>query len=105
MNLQNVFAVRHRVTKRVLPQSYLKGGTYWEPVEETFAEPPRLFYSRRSAQGFIAAWAQGHAKPYTETEEGFSGPITVASGVFYEPCGRTRDELEIVELELKEATP
>src|SRR5690606_20659764 len=98
--MMNVFAVRHRTTGRLLPQEFTRGGTYWDPNEES-SGPPRLFYSERSARGFIIAWARGLAK----THYGESGaPEIISSGVTYEDQGRSRDELEVVKFRLTEET-
>jgi len=101
----HVFAVRHRTTGRLLPQEFIRGGTYWDPNEES-SGPPRLFYSERSARGFIIAWARGLAKThYGESGASpFEPPEVVSSGVTYEDQGRSRDELEVVKFRLTEET-
>lgn len=98
-----VFAVRHRATGRLLPQEFVRGGTYWDPNVEAH-DAPRLFYSEKSARAFIITWARGWAKTYYhESSAGpFEPPEIVSSGVEYEDQGRSRDELEVVKFKLEE---
>lgn len=99
----HTFAVRHRTTGRLLPQEFVRGGTYWDPNVEAHAAP-RLFYSEKAAKSFIIAWARGYAKKYyRESSAGpFEPPEIVESGVEYEDQGRSRDELEVVKFKLIE---
>lgn len=88
-----LFIIKHTKTGNYLPQSYLKGGTYWHGDKDDKNSPPRTFHSRAAANAFIYAWEKGLAK----VEYGRSD---VPNGVYYEDQNRSRDDLKVIECEL-----
>ena len=96
---ETLYALRHRATRRFMPE--LKGGySYWEPAEGEVDAPVRLFPATLNACRARDAWARGHH--YMVTNEHWeSGEIDAHLDIEPVP-GRNRDDLEIVEMTLKE---
>ena len=93
------YAIRHRATGNILSQEWMKGGSYWEGELGKTGAAPRLF-SLRGARGFIGAWVQGRFKRGTITPTFADPSADYKTFVSAEPCGRSRDDLEIVSVEL-----
>lgn len=101
------YIVRHKDTGKVLPQLPGRGYSGWHPVH---ADPnqvwedaltPRLFGTERGAHKFIEQWAKGIAYAHTEQDD-YSGGTVKTGYVEYETVtGRTRDQLEVVPVELQ----
>lgn len=88
------YAIRHRQTGNYLPMEW-KGTSYWEGEA---GKAPRLL-SLRAAKSLITQWALGQHRNvihYSDT------PLGRDDWVEHEitPCGRSRSDLEIVEVTL-----
>jgi hypothetical protein len=94
-----VFAIRVFGTTKYLPmRKKSRGFSYDEPTDE---KPPRLFYTKRSAQNALTAWLQGVWENHTVT----SGYYGEDVDVYPEPKkveGRQREMMEIVKFQLHE---
>jgi hypothetical protein len=100
------YVIRHKVTQRLLPQSYSTGSTWWNPVEHDPKkdELPRLFYSKKAAKSCIITWAKGHA--VKKTAGTFDSFDDFEEWLEYEAVpGRTREQLEVVPVHLSFGEP
>lgn len=102
-----LYVVRHKATGRCLPQSFTKGSTWWEPEQAPptgawpAADVPRLFLTERAAKNFIIMWAKGRAVTRRQ-EFYFEGQPDDSERLEWEPVpGRSRDQLEAVQIYLK----
>lgn len=89
-----LYAILHRKTGNYLPMEW-KGTSYWEGEP---GKAPRLL-SLRAAKALIIQWARGQHRTighYSDT------PLGRDDWTEHEitPCGRSRDDLEIVEVTL-----
>jgi hypothetical protein len=104
-----VFIIQHKATHLCMPQMANGGYTWWEPTKHDYnKEVPRIFWTRIGAVRAIAAWAQGNRKRHQgQDQRTFDGP-----GEWYDYTetkkplvARSKDDLEILELELTECKP
>ena len=94
--LGTFFAIREKGTRKFLPENYGKGYTRTEPVA---GPQPRLLHSHKAAHLALTAWAKGVWSVSTN-HDGESG-IVETVGLNYDPVvGRSKDRMEIVEVEL-----
>lgn len=96
------FAIRHKASGELMPEVKRRGYTHWNPstnkVPDTALGTPRLLDTRRRAAKCIAQWnAMPNAKMgYTVS---YSGEEDYDINI--KPDGRTKDDLEVVEVELR----
>lgn len=101
------YMIRHKKTGEYMPQ--LKRGTgysHWNPAKVQTAEHfkkkilgvPRLFPSLRIARQCIVAW---NAMPNARYE-GYTSFGEDDYNVNFKPDGRTKEDLEIVEVNIEE---
>jgi hypothetical protein len=99
-----VYALRHVRTGQFMPQLARRGYSHWNPdtpdattlyVVKT-PGIPRLFTTRRAAACCRSQWQQG----ILESRERQTGFDTWETEIRAVPDGRTRDDLEVVPLEL-----
>jgi hypothetical protein len=100
------YVVRHKVTGKILPQTFMTGSTWWHPEpEETRInqkELPRLFYSERAGTNFINMWAKGHAVKHRASSFDFEGNEDNDEWLEWEAVsGRSRSQLEVVPVTLQ----
>ncbi|MNH19236.1 hypothetical protein D3C81_441910 [compost metagenome] len=104
------FAVRHKPTGKFMPTPTGKGGrgaSYWDPLEESVNDLPRLFPSKKSAGAALTQWLRGHHEPKFEWEQDatFSSRCRyqVQAGTEIVPVvTRKREEMEVVRFRLVE---
>lgn len=106
------FCVRHKLTQRLLPQTFQTGSTWWTPDDPEYKveknELPRLFASHKAAKGFVIAWAKGHAVKQRQGGNSISifGDTDYAEWLEWEEVpGRARDQLEVIPVYLQFGEP
>lgn len=110
----NYFLIRHKESGEFMPEyKYGRGYSYWryDNIMDNQHKYPRLIESRAKAQKVIVEWAKGvlvwHRIPRPQPILNLPDP-----GPYYfelenevrkiRPLNRTKDMLEVVEVELKE---
>ncbi|MNL20623.1 hypothetical protein D3C87_1418800 [compost metagenome] len=94
-----VFAIRHKEHQIFMPQYKSgKGYSYWlyDDIVDNQLPVPRLIESRAKAEKIIVEWAKGVFK-WVEKVNWDADPKRKMHDV-----GRSKNDLEVVELELKE---
>lgn len=110
----NYFLIRHKETKKLMPQYKSgKGYSHWlaDEIVDNQLPVPRLIDTRKKAEKIIVEWAKGIYKweqpPKQEPMPNLPEPDPYGYEwkpdikVFYN-LGRTKDMLEVVEVEIKE---
>ena len=93
-----LYAIRHKKTGQLMP-NHFKGHTHWVP-DSLPNGIPRLFISAKTAKYSIIQWARGKQAP-EPLYDPFGEYIGVS--VVVTPCGRSKDDLEVVKFSLRES--
>jgi hypothetical protein len=102
------YMIRHKATGEFMPElKRTRGYSYWNPSKADTVETlkrkltgcPRLFSSRRKAVGSIAAW---NAFPNSRQGSYQSYDGEWDDRVDIKPDGRSKEDLEIVEVDIIE---
>jgi hypothetical protein len=95
-SLGTFYAIREKGTMKFLPENFGRGYTHTEPCA---GPQPRLLTSHKAAHLALTAWCKGAATvdKSTDWESGY----TEITGLSYSPIeGRSKDKMEIVEVDL-----
>ena len=108
------YVIRHKETKEYMPE--YKGGkgySFWlaDNIKANHLHHPRLITTKEKAQKIIVEWAKGTFE-WVDVQRGFRPNIDppwmqhialhLEQRRRIRPRGRTKDMLEVVEIELKE---
>ncbi len=100
------YVIRHKTTSELMPQALRnKGYSHWNPSHpehkfESATGVPRLIDTRRRAARCISMWASAPNAKRTSYQQ-YDGEWD--DDVDIKQDGRTREDLEIVEVDLTEA--
>lgn len=96
------YAIRHKPTGKFIPpipRGQRRGGSWVEPEDGN----PRIFFSEKSAKGFLSAWLQGIFKMHTPQFSSGWDPPEEEITVVKQPH-RKKEDMEIVKLNVCEAS-
>jgi hypothetical protein len=100
------FVIRHKATGQIMPQAKRdRGYSHWNPSNQTYEfkkalDVPRLLSTRRQAARCIAMWA---ANPNARMSFSRSYYGEEDYSIDSKPDGRSKDDLEVVEIWVQEA--
>jgi hypothetical protein len=96
------YVIRHKATGELMPEVKRKGYSHWNPSTGSYPTyalgTPRLLDTRRKAAGCINQWAC-NPNARASYKQGYFGEEDYEIDI--KPDGRSKDDLEIVEVELK----
>jgi hypothetical protein len=96
-----LYIVKHIATGFNLPQSYMTGGSFWDPTKEINWAVPRVFHSKQAAASFISQWVRGEHHTYRSKGDWTAG-IEPSEDTVVKDVGRTRSMLRAVPIEIRE---
>lgn len=105
MELGIYFTLRHKASGEFMPEAKgRKGYSHWNPSNpeskfEYASNTPRIFSTRRNADGSRKAWA---ANPNAEYRGYTNYHGEDDYNVISKPDGRTKEDLEVVEVMISE---
>jgi hypothetical protein len=101
-----LFAIRHKATGEFMPELERRGYSHWNPTTRNYPDnmtgSPRLLISRRKAERCIIQWAYN-----PNARQRFTTNYYGEDDIEFEikPDGRTKTDLEVVEVSLKMKIP
>lgn len=105
--MMRYFLIRHKASGEFMPQGKRdRGYSHWNPSTgnefKKAMNVPRLVATRGTAARIISMWASMPNSRFHSSQNSYTGEWD--EDIIFKPDGRTKDNLEIVEVNIEEVT-